>query len=73
MTQAAALAFLEAIGDICKKLEVPTLAGYGIDKEDFFGNIDKMADDALASGSPANTAKEVTKADIISIYQSLFS
>lgn len=71
--KAAALAFLEAIGDICKKLEVPTLAGYGIDKEDFFGNIDKMADDALASGSPANTAKEVTKADIISIYQSLFS
>ena len=69
----AATAFLDAIGDICKKLEVPTLSEYGIDKEDFFGNIEKMADDALASGSPANTAKEVTKADIINIYKSLFS
>ena len=69
----AATAFLDALGDICRKLEVPTLAEYGIDKEDFFGNIDKMADDALASGSPANTAKEVTKADIINIYKSLLS
>lgn len=69
----AAADFLDAIGDICKKLEVPSLAEYGIDKEDFFGNIDKMADDALASGSPANTAKNVTKADIINIYKSLFS
>ena len=34
----AATAFLDAIGDICKKLEVPSLAEYGIDKEDFFGN-----------------------------------
>lgn len=64
---------MNAISDICKKLEVPSLAEYGIDKEVFFGNIDKMADDALASGSPANTAKNVTKADIINIYKSLFS
>ena len=71
--ETAATAFLEAIGDICKKLEVPSLAEYGIDKEDFFGNTDKMADDALASGSPANTVKEVTKADVVNIYKSLFS
>ena len=71
--ETAAAAFLEAIGDICKKLEVPPLAEYGIDKEDFFGNTDKMADDALASGSPANTVKEVTKADVVNIYKSLFS
>lgn len=69
----AAAAFLDAIGDICKELKVPSLAEYGIEKEDFFGNIDKMADDALASGSPANTVKDVAKADIINIYKSLFS
>ncbi len=71
--ETAAAVFLEAIGDICKKLEVPSLAEYGIDKDDFFGNTDKMADDALASGSPANTVKEVTKADVVNIYKSLFS
>lgn len=69
----AAKAFLDALGDICRKLEVPTLAEYGIDKEDFLKNIDKMADDALASGSPSNTAKEVTKADVINIYRALFA
>lgn len=68
----AATAFLNAIKDICQKLEVPSLAEYGIDKEDFFGNINKMADDALASGSPSNTVKDVTKTDIVNIYKSLF-
>lgn len=68
----AAAAFIDALRDICKYLEVPTLCEYGIDKNDFFSNIDKMADDALASGSPANTVKEVTKSDVVNIYKSLF-
>lgn len=68
----AADLFLDALGELCKTLEVPTLKEYGIKKQDFFNNIDKMADDALASGSPANTVKEVTKADIVNIYRSLF-
>jgi len=55
----------------------PEIRGYdywgNCDLDMIFGNIEKMADDALASGSPANTAKEVTKADIVNIYKSLFS
>jgi alcohol dehydrogenase class IV len=34
--------------------------------------IDKMAADALASGSPSNTRKEVTKQDMINIYKQLW-
>ena len=68
----AADLFLAALGELCQTLEVPTLKEYGIERQDFFNNIDKMADDALASGSPANTVKKVTKADIVSIYKSLF-
>lgn len=68
----AADLFLDALGELCKALEVPTLKEYGIERQDFFKNIDKMADDALASGSPANTVKEVTKADVVNIYRSLF-
>ena len=45
---------------------------YGIDREKFFSVMDKMADDALASGSPANTIREVTKQDILDIYASLW-
>ena len=41
-------------------------------KETFFEKMDKMADDALASGSPGNTIKEVTKEDILHIYKKLW-
>ena len=68
----AADKFVEALNEICKCLEVPTLEEYGIDKEDFLSKIDKMADDALASGSPANTMKIVNKDDVLKIYKSLF-
>jgi alcohol dehydrogenase class IV len=69
----ASKAFLEAIVGICKTLEIPTLEGYGIDKEEFFANIDKMSTDALESGSPSNTRKELTKANIEQIYRNLWN
>lgn len=68
----AAKAFLEAVIDICKVCEIPTLEEYGIDREQFFKVIDKMASDAVASGSPANTIKEVTTDDVVEIYKKLW-
>ena len=38
-------------------LETPTLEEYGINKEEFFNVIDKMAADAMESGSSSNTRK----------------
>lgn len=64
--------FLHAVEDLCKELEIPTLAEYGIDKEKFFAVMDKMAGDAVISGSPANTRKETTKEDILQIYEKLW-
>ncbi len=68
----AADLFLDALDELCKTLQVPTLKEYGIKRQDFFKSIDKMAEDALASGSPANTVKDVAKEDIVNIYKSLF-
>lgn len=65
-------AFLAAVVELCGELEIPTLAEYGIDREQFFSVMDKMADDALASGSPANTRKAVTKEDVLQIYAGLW-
>lgn len=70
--EAAAKKFLDAVIDICRVCEIPTLEEYGMDKEKFFASIDKMADDALASGSPGNTIKDVTKEDIVAIYKALW-
>lgn len=69
----AAEKFLEACKNLCKICEIPTLEEFGIDKEKFFEAMDKMADDAIASGSPANTIKDVTKEDILRIYAKLWN
>lgn len=70
--EAAAAKFIDGIDILCKKCEIPTLAGYGIDRDEFFSYIDKMAGDAMASGSPSNTRMEVRKDDLITIYKNLW-
>ena len=70
--RAATASFLAAVDALCKTCEVPTLAAYGIDRARFFALMDKMADDALVSGSPANTRKAISKDDILTIYQNLW-
>ena len=70
-TSAASKKFLDALERLTKTLEVPSLREYGIDLEKFAVSEEKMASDALASGSPANTRKAVIKEDIIAIYDRL--
>ena len=68
---AAADKFIDALSDICQKCEVPTITGYGIDADKFSAAIPKMTADALASGSPSNTQKDVCADDIERIYRAL--
>jgi alcohol dehydrogenase class IV len=68
----AAKKFIDACVELCEICEIPTLEEYGIDKEKFFDVVDKMADDAIASGSPSNTLKEISKEDVLNIYKSLW-
>ena len=48
------------------------LAEKGVDKDAFFAQLDKMASDALESGSPQNTMRVPSKEDLIGIYKKLF-
>lgn len=68
----AAKEFIKALASICRLCQIPTLAEYGISKEEFDAATPKMAEDAMASGSPGNTIKEVDKNDLIKIYQRLW-
>ncbi|MBP5752948.1 MAG: iron-containing alcohol dehydrogenase [Treponema sp.] len=63
--------FIIALEEFTRKLEIPSLREYGIDLAKFEKMESKMAKDAIASGSPSNTRKEVTEADILSIYDKL--
>ncbi|SFC91245.1 iron-containing alcohol dehydrogenase [Clostridium uliginosum] len=68
----AAKKFVEEVSHLCKQLQIPSLEEYGVDKDKFFNNLDKMASDALESGSPNNTIKNITHDDIVEIYKSLW-
>lgn len=65
-------ALLKKLSELCDFCAVPTLEEYGVEKKAFMAQIDKMAEDALASGSPQNLRKTIGKEDIISIYQKLW-
>lgn len=67
----AVAAFVKELARFCKILQVPTLEELGVKKEEFYTHLDKMADDALDSGSPANTMRQPTKEDIIAIYKEI--
>lgn len=68
----ASEAFLDKLSELCKVCEIPTLKEYGIDKDEFNKFVDKMAQDAMNSGSPSNTIKEVSKDDLLKIYERLW-
>ena len=67
-----ARAFGEAVSELLHKLKIPTPAEYGIDREAFFAAIDKMAEDAMASGSPSNTRRQPTAEDLKQLYRALW-
>lgn len=69
--EAAADRFIEALAEICRTCKVPGVVEYGIDADEFRAAIPKMTHDALASGSPANTQREVTAEDVAALYESL--
>ncbi|WP_443715385.1 iron-containing alcohol dehydrogenase [Ruminococcus bromii] len=70
--ETAAEKFIDSLQDICDVCEISTLEQYGIDRDEYYSKISKMATDAVASGSPTNTVKEVTVDDCIEIYKKLY-
>ena len=68
----AAEKFLDALDALTTELEAPTLVDGGVDKDEFFGLIDKMAHDAMVSGSPQNTMRDMTEEDVKELYKQLW-
>lgn len=71
--ETAARNFLQAVEALLQELEVPSLEQYGIDRDTFFAQIDKMAHDAMESGSPQNTRRAVEKTDVEELYRRLWN
>lgn len=60
---------LKALND---QLQVPTPAGFGIDREAFFALMRTMAEQALQSGSPGNNPRVPSIDQMVEIYRSLW-
>ena len=64
--------FLDHLNMLLEHLHVPSMSEYGIDRDTYFENIEKMAKDAYISGSPSNTIKEVNVEDMMALYEKIY-
>jgi alcohol dehydrogenase class IV len=67
--QAAAARLVEALEAFNRDLAVPSPRRYGIDETKWNDLLPLMADQALASGSPANNPRVPTKEELITLYR----
>jgi alcohol dehydrogenase len=70
--EAAAQSMVEALAELCSDLEVPTPRSYGIDAARWNELTPLMAQQAVASGSPANNPVLPTLDDIERIYAQVY-
>jgi len=70
--QLAGAKLLEGLEALNAELGVPTPAVYGIPAETWFGKLELMAAQALASGSPANNPRVPDQSEIIALYESMY-
>ena len=66
---AAARRGVAAVKRLIKDIEVSSLRELGVDREKLEELAPRMAEDALASGSPANNPRPATKEEIIELYK----
>jgi len=63
----------KSIKGLVKDIKIPSLQELGVDKEKLDKLAPKMAEDAIASGSPANNPRQATKEEIIGLYKLAYS
>jgi alcohol dehydrogenase class IV len=71
-SRAAADALVDELTRLCADVEVPTPRSYGIDQAQWEERLDTMADQALASGSPANNPRVPTHDEIVALYREIY-
>jgi len=63
----------EGLAQLNRDLDVPTPGAFGISKADWDARLEVMADQALASGSPANNPRVPTKEELVALYGVVWS
>ncbi|MBT7946512.1 MAG: iron-containing alcohol dehydrogenase [Porticoccaceae bacterium] len=71
-TEVANNKLMDELYALNKELQVPSPEEFGIEREHFFNNMQTMAEQALASGSPANNPRVPNAEEIIELYKKLW-
>lgn len=66
-------ALIVFLNKLNSELDVPSMSQFGIDRFKYDALIELMADQALASGSPANNPRVPEKQEMVDLYKQLFS
>ncbi|MBL3731202.1 iron-containing alcohol dehydrogenase [Lysinibacillus sp. HST-98] len=64
---------ITSIKDICKYMKIGNLKQWGIEEDAYYQAIPKMAEDALASGSPGNNPKIPTLEELMELYKIVYT
>jgi alcohol dehydrogenase class IV len=70
---AAAAKLVAGLEALNKELCVPSPPAYGISEAEWNGKMELMAEQALASGSPANNPRVPDKAEIVALYHEVWT
>ncbi|MGD9143722.1 MAG: iron-containing alcohol dehydrogenase [Dehalococcoidia bacterium] len=70
--EASAMA-VEAVGWLVKDIKIATLPELGVTREKLEEMAPRMAEDAIASGSPANNPRPASKEEIIDLYMKAYN
>jgi len=68
-----AMVAAEAINRIIEDVQIPSLRELGVEEAKLNELAPKMADAAIASGSPGNNPRQVTKEEIIQLYKIVYN
>jgi alcohol dehydrogenase class IV len=69
----AAARLITGLETLNRDLSVPTPADYGIDEATWTAKMALMAEQALASGSPANNPRVPTALEIVGLYREVWT
>ncbi len=62
-----------AVRELVRDMKIPAFATLGVTREKLKAVVGKMADDAIASGSPGNNPRKATKEEIVELYWKTFN
>ncbi len=69
----AAEALAIGLSSLNRELDVPTPSEFGIVKAEWDATLPTMAEQAIASGSPANNPRTPSSAEVVALYQAVWS